>query len=104
MEIDGIKGGGAMGEQSFFKAQAALRNLSLVRTRKNGDVTDSARSAGVAENKGTEGEHQIDFSRSSVRRDKVIEARKRIAEGYYHRTEIQEAITRSLLENFGMGE
>jgi anti-sigma28 factor (negative regulator of flagellin synthesis) len=103
MAMDGIKGTGGHGEQSFQRAQAALRNLSLVKPQESGSVSEAGK-VSAAESRSEAESNQIDFSRSSVRQEKVMEARKRIADGYYDRADIKDAITRSLLENFGMNE
>ncbi len=105
MAMDGIKGTGGAAERGFYKAQSALRRLSLVKPESSSRVGETAPvGAGTSDLHEVSSENQVDITRSSVREEKVLEARKRIAEGYYDRADIKEAITRSLLENFGMGE
>jgi len=103
MSRDSVRGPGRVSDQQRFQgAQSALHKLSRVESDAVCPVDK------VTSRKTTPPEEilgkKADLSQTQIRMGKVLEARKRIREGYYNRAEIKEALTRNMLEDLGLDE
>ncbi len=103
MSLDGVKGSSrTFDQQGFHRASNALRKLSLVESNATNTMSETDDRRPVLSE--VDSTAPVDIGGTPIRMEKVLEARQRILEGYYDRTEVREALIRNLLENFGMDE
>ena len=103
MSLDGVKGcSRTFDQQGFHRASNALRKLSLVESNAANTMSDKEDRRPALSN--LESRKPVDIGGVPIRKEKVLEARQRILDGYYDRAEVRETLIRNLLENFGMDE